>query len=101
MKYYDINKNKEHIKYLIKWLYDEMMSAGGDGDALWYSENYNVNDICSLFIEFNSTLRFPKKIEWLDGKTFNFGDYQEWITVTNDKKIFDTRPNWQQATVVW
>ena len=48
---YDGNRN--HVKNLIKWIFDEVISAGGDGDALWYSRFFHVNDILPLVEEIN------------------------------------------------
>jgi hypothetical protein len=40
-----------HIKKLINWLIAEVISAGGDGDALWYSRFYSVDEIFSILKE--------------------------------------------------
>ena len=40
-----------HIKELINWLIAEVISAGGDGDALWYSHYYHVDEILPILQE--------------------------------------------------
>jgi len=93
MKYMTIDgHNKEHIKSLLKWLYDESFSAGGDGDALWYSRYFNVKDILPLVEEVNSTLKYPWKVELKDDTEIHWFDGQECVVITN-KEI--TEPYWK------
>ena len=98
MKYSNAANNREHILKLIDLLYHECISAGGDGDALWYSRFYDVNDILPLVQEYNSKLKFPWKIE-LNDNNINWGDNQEWVTITNDEESYDLSPKWIQMKV--
>jgi hypothetical protein len=98
MKYLSANNNKEHILKLIDLLYNECLSAGGDGDALWYSRYYDVNDILPLVQEYNSKLKWPWKIELKDTH-INWGDNQEWITITNSEEYYDASPFWIQMKI--
>src|ERR1035441_4643591 len=95
MKYLNVNNNKEHILKLIDLLYYECLSAGGDGDALWYSKYYDVNDILPLIKEYNDSKKFPWTI-MTAADTIYWGDNQEWISITNDKNVYDKSPDWMQ-----
>ena len=90
------DKNKEHIKFLINWLYDEVISAGGDGDALWYSEYFHVDEILPLVKELN--IKFKWEIEKKD-ECISIGENQEWILITNNKIYWDDAPSWQQVKI--
>ena len=99
MKYYKLHKNNDHVKIIIKWLFDEVISSGGDGDGIWYSKNYQVYDIFD-FIMANELL--PKdweifEIDW----GYSFTHEQESLIITNEKKFFDNRPIYQQVLLEW
>ncbi len=51
--------DKEHTLKIIDLLYNECFSAGGDGDALWYSKHCKIDVLLPLVEEYNSTLKFP------------------------------------------
>jgi len=100
MNYCNVNENEERLKILIAWLINDVQSAGGDGDGIWYSKYYSVKDI-KVFIEKHKLL--PE--HWVlndHGETaFSIGENQEWLYITNLKSDFDTRPEWQQVSVVY
>lgn len=98
--YCDLNSNREHVIALIKWLIDEVMSAGGDGDGIWYSKYYSVTDIKALIESEKLLPRFWKIEEW-PNPALHLGENQEWLTITNSKHDFDTRPEWQQVSIVY
>lgn len=101
-KYYSVSNNKQHILKMVDWLITEMCSAGGDGDALWYSKYYNVKDLYKLCEEYNSRLKFPYKLVWRGDKTFHITDESnEDFVITNDENEFNNRPSWQQVTLIW
>ena len=50
--------NKEHITTLLKWLVYEVKSACGDGDAIWYSQFYDINAILPLVEELNKDIKW-------------------------------------------
>jgi hypothetical protein len=89
---------RQHLLTFIKWLYDETISSGGDGDGLWYSYLYNVEDIFPLVQEVNNSLRFPWDIEIKDG-TIYWGRGQEGLIITNNKTLYDQAPSWQQILI--
>lgn len=109
MKYCGINnhpRTKVHIKTLILWLIDEVNSAGGDGDALWYSIYFDVNEIYEFIRdEIDPELKaeskyFKWELELKDG-TIYWGEYQEWLMITNDEEMYKNAPVWQQCLIKW
>jgi hypothetical protein len=98
--YCNIEANSEHMIVLIKWLIDDVLSAGGDGDGIWYSKYYNVKDIKS-FIETNNLLPKHWVINVHNENAFSIGENQEWLYITNKQEDFDSRPFWQQVSLVW
>jgi hypothetical protein len=97
MKYCIIDEhNKNHIKTLIKWLFDEVKSAGGDGDALWYSRYYSVKDIFPIVEEINNSLKFKWDLELKDNE-IHWNYYQEGMIITNKEEHYNNSPSWQQV----
>lgn len=96
-----IKPNKEHLKSLIDFLYKEVISSGGDGDALWYSKFFSLEDIMDCFKEYAQ----ENNINWTFNETidshFNWGQEQEWITVTTSKDFFEKQPDWYQIKLVF
>jgi hypothetical protein len=87
--------HKEHILRILDVMHHECTSACGDGDAFWYSKHYSIEEILPLVKEYNSKLAFPFKIEASE-KTINWGDCQEWITITTDESLYLNAPSWSQ-----
>lgn len=86
---------KPHIKRLINWLIAEVISAGGDGDALWYSQYYHVDDILPVLQEcelYNFTI--DKKED-----SITIGKDQEWMIITNNEEDWNNAPSWQQVKI--
>lgn len=90
MNYLQINKhNEEHLTTLIKWLFDEVISSGGDGYGLWISKRYSAKEIYEFII---SNELFPKVFKYRHDKEYNyyiFSAYQEQLTITNDNSFMD------------
>jgi hypothetical protein len=93
--------NKEHIYKLIDFLYQEVLSSGGDGDALWYSKYYSLDDLLEVFQEFNDDYAVDWRFTEISDTGFNWGDNQEGITVTTSKEYFENSPDWMQIKVVY
>jgi hypothetical protein len=91
-------EEKQHILKIIDILYNECVSAGGDGDAMWYSEYYDIDTLYPLVEEYNNSLKFPFKVA-KDELTISWYDGQEYIIITNDKKVYDERPGWSQFVI--
>lgn len=97
--YCNINpERKEHLLKLIDFLHQEVLSACGDGDGLWYSKYYDIKDILPLVEEYNSKLKFPWKIT-VDAKTIHMDDNQESLMITNDEELYKNAPSWQQILI--
>ena len=104
---YDIidERNKNHIKTLLKWLFDEVVSAGGDGDAIWYSQFYSIENILEVVKEINNELKWKWEVDILensDKETYIlWGEGQEAIIITNNEKMWKKRPSWQQCSICY
>lgn len=99
LKMYDRNFDgwqKRHLTNLIAWLYDEVKSAGGDGDALWYSRYFYVKDIFPLVQEFNSGHKYPWQLALSDDR-IDWWNGQESILITNNEELYKNAPSWQQV----
>lgn len=101
MSYCPIDEDtKTHLLKLIDFLYEEVRSASGDGDAIWYSIFYDIKEIFPIIEEFNSKQKYPWSNLELYDDDISWWNGQESILITNDKAKFDNRPNWQQCSVV-
>lgn len=87
--------DNNHINKIIDLLYHEVMSAGGDGDAIWYSKYYKVKDLLPLVKEYNSKLKWPWGIVEKETSIF-WGLEQEWVIITNNESMFTDAPSWTQ-----
>jgi len=87
--------DKLHLTKLAEWLIRDVQSAGGDGDALWYSKNYSVSDIHAIIEPL-----LPKnwKASWsID--TVYYGCGQECLTITNSSEEYESAPYYQQVLI--
>lgn len=100
MSYSNASENKNIIRGFLYSLYHQVVSSGGDGDAIWYSRFFSVKDIKLILQEWNATLSFPWEIHE-DGDTIHWGEGQEWVVITNDKKLWDSRPEWIECQLYW
>ena len=90
------HNDKLHLRILISWLWEECRSSGGDGDALWYSEKYSVEDLLPLVQEVSENSKWNISC---DGKTILWTHEQEWVEITNNKELFDNSPSWIQVKI--
>lgn len=98
-KYLSIDDwSKKHIKNFLNFLLDEVVSSGGDGDALWYSRFYDIKDIYPIVEEVNKELNYSWKIK-LEDDHINWGHHQEGIIITNNEEIYKNSPSWQQILI--
>lgn len=96
--------HKERFDKLIRYMVDTVLGECGDGDAFWYSEWYNINDIYNFIVqELEPKLKEESKyFNWeleLKGDTINWGIDQEGLTITNDEFLYITIPSWSQFTL--
>lgn len=97
----DDDYTRNHLRILINWLVNEVGSAGGDGDAIWYSQYYWINDIYDIVKEYNRGTKGYWKISFdEENGRISYGAGQEGLLITNNKEDFDNRPIWQQCLVV-
>ena len=97
-KFCSVQVDRDHLKTLLLWLHDEVMKAGGDGDAIWYSRFYCVSELLPLIEEINKTLAFPWKFT-LEDKHLTWGVGQEWVLITNDQETYDRSADWIQVKI--
>jgi hypothetical protein len=84
-----------HIKELINWLIAEVISAGGDGDALWYSHYYHVDEILPILQECKI---YDFSIDKKENSII-VGKHQEWLIITNNQEDWNNAPSWQQVKI--
>ena len=84
-----------HIKELINWLIAEVISAGGDGDALWYSRYYHVDEILPILQECKI---YDFSIDKKENSII-VGQHQEWLIITNNQEDWNNAPPWQQVKI--
>jgi hypothetical protein len=90
---------KEHIKTLLRWLINEVCSAGGDGDAIWIAKHINVSNILPIVIDINNEeLDGRWKIDANESDIILHND-QECLIITNNKD-YDVS-SWSQCTLHW
>lgn len=101
MNYCSIDaEQKQHLLKLVDFLYLEVISSGGDGDALWYSKHYDIKDILPLIQEYNSNLKFKWLVEYDEGrKLISWWYDQECCLITNNEEIYKNAPSWQQILI--
>jgi hypothetical protein len=90
--------NKEHIYNLLSLLHAEVVSSSGDGDSMWYTRYYDINDIKQMVDEYNNDYALRWKVEF-DGNTILWGEDQEGVTITDDANLYDTAPDWIQMKI--
>jgi len=78
---------------LLDFLYHSVLSEGGDGDALWYTRFYDLDDIQKIVEEYNDDYAIRWKIK-REGNFLTWGDNQEWIFITDDEDTFKNQPDW-------
>lgn len=96
----NIKSDDRHLFNLIKWLIEEVRSMGGDGDGIWYTRNYHIDYIYN-FIKENNLLPSYWNIEIENNSYLYLGENQESLIITDDKKLFNSRPSWQQVAIEW
>jgi hypothetical protein len=93
----DLNEQKRLLQ-LIDFLYNDVMSAGGDGDGLWFTRYYSLDDILELVKQYNDSLHFKWDVTksedciiWADG--------QEGLVITTNENVYNNAPSWQQILI--
>ena len=90
----------DHTERLLDFLVDEVLSSGGDGDAIWYVRDKSLDFMKELCEQYAREKSLSWRVDWDKGCNYlNFGDGQEWITITISRQVFNSRPSWQQISV--
>lgn len=95
-----VQDNEVHIKEILRWLIKEVYSASGDGDAIWYSKYYKIEDIKQLLIDVLKELDSNWKVV-IDEYGLQAGIDQEGLIITNNENVWNNRPEWQQCSLCW
>ena len=94
------NKPNERTKELINWLFIEVIRAGGDGDGIWYSKYFDIDDLKEFIVKENllpNDWKIEKRNKHYDH--YVFFDGQESLLITNSKEMFENRPSWSQVSI--
>lgn len=94
-----ITPNKNHIFSLLEFLHAEVMSSGGDGDALWYTKLYSLDDIMELVKEYNETKSIGWEVYRQEDYQILWGKDQEWISIIDNKNCYEGSPDWHQIKI--
>ncbi len=88
--------SEENNKKLFDWIYDLIISEGGDGDAVIGFKHQDYREVAKQFREY-----FPSFWE-MDVKPTNitFVDNQQYITLTS-KEDFEATRNWGPRILTW
>jgi hypothetical protein len=103
MTFSSIRENQvPNVKKTLRFLVEEVWSAGGDGDAIWISKYYKIYDLIPILEEMNK----EEWKEWWRISTVGhqkFGSYlllehdQESLIITNEDD--HPVPDWSQCTL--
>lgn len=88
------------LRKLLDFLYDEVRSAGGDGDAMLYLSYFDFDWVMEIVMHWNANLEHRWNF-MRDGDIMTLYDNQEGIIITKDKNVYDNRPDWQQISIEW
>lgn len=89
---------KEIILKLLDFLHSQVISSGGDGDALWYTEYFTLDFILPMLEEYNNNLKFKWGITLKDGY-ISWGEGQEGVIITDREDIYKNAPEFQECIV--
>jgi len=99
-----IKPNKEHVTKLIDFIFHEVISSGGDGDAILYTRLFDLNEIIDIVKEYNEVNNIGWEInedKSRGSRIFSWGKYQEWVSITDSKTAFDQSPEWIQIKIIY
>ena len=78
---------------IIDLLYNSVKEEGGDGDAIWLSKYTKLQDIIPMLEKYNTDHNTGWKIE-IGPNYINWGDNQEWVTITDSREFYNDQPDW-------
>lgn len=101
---------KETFYYLLNFLFEGIRLSGGDGDGIWYSKYFWIDEIYKFILDHRSDNNLYLPSSWevtLREKTethekhLYLGHGEEGLIITNSEQMFDNRPSWQEISIVW
>ena len=90
-----IKPDKKIITKLLDFLYHNVVAEGGDGDVLWYSRYFKITDILIIIQEYDDALSIDWTVKINEHGILQWGQGEEWISITNKKEVYDADPEWQ------
>jgi hypothetical protein len=87
---------QQHLSNLLDWLLEEVLSAGGDGDAALVLRTVDISAMNSLANTMMQDDQYWEIGDIKDGKYFTIYRGQEFLLITNDSTLV---PSWSQCTV--
>ena len=101
MKYTITEGSRDSILKLIDYLFNTVRDEGGDGDALWCSKFFDIEDIFLLVKEYNDNLLNQKWDLKLEDNEITWWLGQSYIVITNDVDSFKTYLDASQCSILW
>ena len=91
-----IKLGKELTENMLSILSTAVLSEGGDGDALWYTRYFDLEDINESLQEYKGPRGW--RIEVLVD-AISWGTGEEWVVITDNKERYDSAPDWIQMKI--
>lgn len=91
-----VPSTKEHLTNLINWLLEEVAGAGGDGDAFWITNYYDINEIETLAREILKGDKFWQIIKQNE-HDICIGNHMEGLIISDNLDY--NIPSWAQCVV--
>lgn len=102
MKTKYVKPSVRDVRKLLDFLYESVLSEGGDGDAFWYSKLFDIEDLKEIIQEYDDDHAIGWQIEYDENrKTLSWGIGQEGIVVTNSEEQFLKKPDWVIRTLIY
>jgi len=97
------NDQRIHIKGLVKFLVNDMLSAGGDGDAFWYSKYYSIDQLEPIIDEYLNSINWFQHggTKSKDDKNLDYKRWQESFHISNDEEFWKNIPVWAQVKIAY
>ena len=96
-----LSPSRERIDSLLGVLHAEVVSSSGDGDAMWYTRYYKLDEIEELLHHYNEENNIGWEIERYEfnDRVILWGIDQEGVIITDDAEEFESSPDWIQMKI--